>query len=244
MTIGILVTTFNRPEALQRSLPQIAALGCPVLLVDDGGGLIDVTHSESKGREYWAQAEYMSGPYTNVQYLRIPQNRGLACAMNIGLSYWLADSSIEWISYFQDDVDVHPKMLEILSKFQGMSKILTGHDAGEHPSHAPSRIDGIDYSHKWSIRATHIHAHRDFWQSVMPIPTRELGCPKRQGEGRGLGSNADWWIVRDSPHSCQKTKQPIICVPGLVRSFLWKGEDSCWNNTQRAGDDAPLKEYA
>lgn len=223
--IGILVTTYNRVEALKRSLPQIAALGCPVLVVDDGS----------------AETAFYPYDFMNVDYLFMPNNRGLACAMNIGLSYWLADKSIEWISYLQDDVDVHPQTLAVLSRFQSMSQILTGHDAGEHPGHAPGRIENINYKYKWSIRATHMHAHRDFWQSIMPIPTRELGCPKRTGEARGMGSNADWWIVRDSPNSCQKTKQPIICVPGLVRSFLWQGKDSCWNNTQRAGEEPPLR---
>jgi glycosyltransferase involved in cell wall biosynthesis len=228
--IGILVTTYNRPEALARSLPQIAALGARVLLVDDG----------TVGIQPWA----FDINCALVDYLKIPWNRGLACAMNIGLSYWLADKSIEWVSYFQDDCDVHPKTLEILAKFHGESKILTGHDAGEHPGFNSGKLNGIDYIKKMSIRATHIHAHRDFWESIMPIPTRGLGAPKRTGEGRGLGSNVDWWMVRDSPNSCQKTKQPIICAPGLVRSFLWQGKDSCWNNTQKSGEEPPLREYA
>jgi len=228
MTTAILVTTFNRPSALERSLPQIARLGAPVLVVDDGS----VTRW-TRELEKCAIADY----------LYVPRNRGLAAAMNIGLSYWLADKDVRWISYFQDDVDVHPKMLEILSRFQKYSQVLTGHDAGEHRAHKESVVDGVSIKDKWAIRATHVHASASFWRDMMPIPTRELGAPKRQGLGRGLGSDVDWWFVRDSPKSSQKTNRPVLCVPGLVRSFLYKAEDSCWNNPQKAGEEPPLKEW-
>lgn len=68
---------------------------------------------------------------------------------------------------------------------------------------------------------------------MMPFPTNELGTPKRNGSGRGIGSNVDWWFCRDAPNSCQKTKQPILCVPDLVRTFSLKAEDSTWNNAQK-----------
>jgi glycosyltransferase involved in cell wall biosynthesis len=230
MATASLITTFNRPAALARSLRQIVALGAPVLVVDDGS---------SQRREN----EQVCGPY-HANYLFLPGNRGLSAALNIGLAYWMADKSINWISYFQDDVDVHPKTLIEMEQFQnhGLGQhILTGHDAGEHSAYHEQNYLGRLIKFKWSIRATHIHASAEFWKSVFPIPTRELGAPKRNGPGRGLGSNCDWWIVRDSPNSCQKTKRPILCVPGLVRSFLWKAEDSCWNNTQKAGEDLPLR---
>lgn len=227
--IAILVTTKDRPSALARSLPQIAALGAPVLVVDDGSSIADFA--------FYA--------FENVKKLCIPENRGLAAALNIGLSYWLADKSIDWISYFQDDVEVHPRTLEILSQFHGAYKVITGHDAAEHPAYCNLKVaDNPEYDVKlkWSIRATHVHAHRDWWLKQMPFPTRELGAPKKLGpHERGLGSNVDWYFCRDGENSCQKTRTPILCVPGLVRTFLWKAEDSCWNNTQRAGEDAPLR---
>lgn len=34
--VAILMTTYRRPHCLRRSLPQIAALGRPILVVDDG----------------------------------------------------------------------------------------------------------------------------------------------------------------------------------------------------------------
>ena len=230
MTTAILVTTYNRPEALARSLPQIAAPGCPVLVVDDGSSNTAALLNEKICLKYL------------IGYLDLPHNRGLAAAMNIGLSYWLADKDVEWISYFQDDVDVHPKCLEVMRNYRSVAHIMTGHDAMEHQAFESGRMDSQYCKSKWSIRATHIHATREFWQSVMPIPTRELHAPMRtRPNERGFGSNVDWWIVKDSPNSCQKTNRPILCVPGLVRSFLWEGKDSCWNNTQKVGEDAPLR---
>lgn len=228
MTIACLVTTYARPEALARSLPQIAALGAPVLVVDDGSTNI--------------QSCFYDIRCAAVDYLRLPWNRGLACALNVGLSYLLADKSITHISYFQDDTDVHPDCHELLWRLKGKAPLLSGHDAGEHKAIRNGNENGIEYLVKDNIRATHMFASRDFWQSIMPIPTRELGAPKRTKPGeRGHGSNVDWHITQWADNSPKKKNQPIIVVPGLVRSFLWQGEDSCWNNTSKAGEEPPLR---
>ena len=71
--IGIIVTTHNRAEALQRSLPQIVALGAPVLVVDDGSDSAKWTPELIK--------------CAIADYLYVPKNRGLASALNIALSY-------------------------------------------------------------------------------------------------------------------------------------------------------------
>lgn len=176
-----------------------------------------------------------------VDYLYLPGNRGLAAAMNIGLSYWLADKSVDWISYFQDDVDVHPKTLEILSRLHKRGPIMTGHDAAAHASHGLGAFDGIQVKYKWTSAGVHIHASAEFWRGVLPIPTFALGAPKRNGKpGRGTGSNADWWIVRDSPKSSRALGKQILCVPNLVRTFFWKPEDSSWNNSLPTGEEPPL----
>jgi hypothetical protein len=84
-------------------------------------------------------------------------------------------------------------------------------------------------------------ATREGWSRVMPIRSRGLGLPgTRIMDGkRGTGSGVDWWIVRDSPN-----RLPVLCIPGLVRTFAWKAEDSTWLNTQIAGEDAPLSRAA
>jgi hypothetical protein len=230
--VGCLVSTFNRATALRRSLPQIVALGVSTLVIDDAS-------DEPNGEENWNTCLE-----NKVHYLQLPQNRGLAAVLNIGVEYFAADSSVKFINYLQDDTDCVPGLLKIMAKLASHGKLITGHDAGEHPSFKRDKIEGMDVIYKWNCRATHLFASVDFWRSVMPIPTRELGAPKRTGAGRGLGSNVDWWIVKDSPNSCEKTKRPILCVPGLVRSFLHKAQDSCWNNEQKSGEDPPLRSYA
>ena len=69
--VAVAVTTYERPMALARSLPQIVALGAPVLVVDDGSrpeaALINRAACEREG----------------AHYLHLPENRGLPAAMNI-----------------------------------------------------------------------------------------------------------------------------------------------------------------
>lgn len=225
--IGVFLTTYNRPAALARSLPQITAQAARVLVIDDG------SDPSWENEEIAARA--------GALYLRIPENRGLACAMNIGLSYFFADARIQAISYFQDDVDVHPRTLAIMEKLQGRAFLLTGHDAGEHRAYSHMDCFGIAVTMKRSCRATHMHARVNFWRSIYPIPTNEMGTPKKkEGNGRGTGSMVDWWITQRSPRSTGRTMGRLWCVPGLVRTFLHKAEDSCWNNEARAGEDPPL----
>ena len=228
--IGVIVTTYNRPGALKRSLPQIAALGWPVLVVDDG--------SNSECVRANADIIVRHG----ACQLWIPNNRGLASALNVGLSFWLADKRVEWISYFQDDVDVHPDLFRELDKVARETagvRLFTGHDSPDHPAFEKGR--GVVL--KRTCAGVHLHARPEFWAGVMPIPTFELGAPKRvPGRVRGIGSNVDWWIVRDSPQSVANMPvKHIACLPGLVRTFLFKAEDSSWGNAPRCGEDAPLR---
>ena len=230
--IAILVTTYNRPSALARSLPQIAALGPPILVVDDG------TPGEAGGENAFICQKY------GARYMALPSNRGLAAALNMGLAYWLADKSVEWISYFQDDVDAHPKTLEIIGLLAGSQAypIYTGHDAIEHPQCREMVTGSLKIKVKKTCAGVHLHARTEFWKGVMPIPTYQLGAPKRTNGNRtpGIGSNVDWWIVRDGPNSVVKRRQEILCLPDLVRTFLWKAEDSSWNRGRKYGEERPL----
>ncbi len=228
-----LITTYNRPSALERSLPQIARLGIPMLVMDDGSPNPQCEHNfeicQQSGALYW----------------RLPNNRGLAAAMNIGLSYWLADSQVEWISYFQDDVDVHPKCLDIIMQIAPREPnigVFTGHDAVEHPHHRTMRYGKLTAKYKKTCAGLHIHADVKYWKGIMPVPTYQLGAPKRNGNNgaRGIGSNVDWWIVKDSPNSAKKQNKEILCLPGLVRTFYWLGQDSSWNNHRKCGEEPPL----
>lgn len=249
MKIAVVVTTYNRPEALGDTLPQVfeAAKNVQsaneVLVVDDfSERMLDVETVVD------AQLGY-------VRLLRLPGNRGLAGSLGVGIAYWLADPTVDAIAYFQDDVDVHPAVLAIgaavLREFP--HHLFTGNDPNheraaegfdEHPLGKEAGLplgSGIRAWHKASCRGTMMMASRASWSHVMPLRSNGLGFPKRlpgQLENeRGQGSGVDWWIVRDAPHPL-----PVLCVPDLVRIRLWEAKDSTWNNKMRAGADRPLSE--
>ncbi|QKD81952.1 glycosyltransferase [Thermoleptolyngbya sichuanensis A183] len=237
---GVTITTYNRPESLGRSLPQIRQLGAPVVIVDDASSPENAAANQRIADEH------------GVPLIRIPENRGLPNAMNVGIGYWLADPAIDWISYFQDDVDVHPDLFKILEKIQDPVErpILAGRDALEHPTFAKGSIAGYEVLFKRSMPGQHLHAHRDYWAGVMPIPTPYLGAPKPTGGKPGQGADEDWWITAWSPHAIPKRGKYLICVPGLVRSFQITEQGSTWGNiSERQEDgqpiiDAALKELA
>jgi Glycosyl transferase family 2 len=213
---AIVVTTFDRPAALERSLPQVAALGPAVLVVDDGSS----TPAAERNR---CLADAL-----NVRYLRLPDNRGLAGALNVGLAYWLADTRVRWVSYVQDDVDVDPRLLEVLRIVEDPDErpLLTGYDADEHPAERVEIVHGTSVAWKRSTPAVHLHGHVDYWRGVLPIPTEYLGAPRRRWEA----SLEDYWIVNHAPHSLGARGRLVPCVPGLVRTFLWHAADSTWGN--------------
>ncbi len=221
---AILVTTYARPAALQRSLPQIVALGAPVLVVDDGSPAA----AGAANRATCAAA--------GATYLALPENRGLPTALNVGLSVLMADPAVRWISYFQDDVDVSPDALRRLAALEDpcARPILTGYDADEHPPVDEVEIAGAAVKRKRSTAAMHLHAHVDYWAGVMPIPSPYVGAPK----ARAGASMEDWWIVNQAPRSAEQRGLLVACVPGLVRTFLWHRDDSTWDNGNQP--DPPL----
>ena len=216
---AVLVTTYERPAALQRSLPQIVALGAPVLVVDDGSS----ADARAANRAICAAA--------GATYLLLPENRGLPTAQNVGLSVLMADPAVRWISYFQDDVDVRPDALERLAAVEDAEArpIITGYDADDHQPVDQVEIAGLTVKRKRSTPAMHLHAHVDYWAGVMPIPSPYVGAPKPV---RG-SSLEDWWIVNDAPRSAERRGILVVCVPGLVRTFLWHRDDSTWDNENR-----------
>src|SRR5262249_17285986 len=69
---AILVTTFNRPAALERALPQIVRLNAPVLVVDDGSAAPA------------CETNRATCDACGATYLLVPETRGLAAALNVG----------------------------------------------------------------------------------------------------------------------------------------------------------------
>jgi hypothetical protein len=219
-TYAAVITTYNRPEALRRSLPQILGLGIPVVVVDDGSSP-DASQSNQQIIEQH-----------KTPLIRIPNNRGLPNAINVGIEYWLADPDITWISYFQDDIDVNPDLIHILSKIQHPTQrpLIAGRDAAEHPTLETTEIAGYTVLLKRSIPGQHLHAHRDYWRAVLPIPTPYLGAPKTDRGKPGQGADEDWWITAWSPQSVTKQGGYVVCVPDLVTTFYPDADASTWGN--------------
>jgi hypothetical protein len=221
------ISAYNRPWALARTLPQVARLGCPVLVVEDGS-------------EPMHEAAYkkIRAEFPSVHWIAMPENRGIPCAMNTGISYWLADPDIEWISYFEEDVDVHPDLLRRLTVVQHRVErpLLTGRRPPEHPAAGEEEINGVRVLHFHSTSNQHFHAHRDYWSAVLPIP-----APAPDFEGCKKTAYCDWWLASWAPESVCNTGRKIICVPGLVSAFATKAEDSSWGNESEP-DEGLLKE--
>ena len=221
ISYGAVVTTYNRPHCLSRSLPQILALEIPVIVIDDASTLAHRLANQRITSQY------------NVPLIYIPENRGLPNAINVGVNYWLADPSVDWIAYFQDDVDVHPDTIKIFAQIQDSADrpILSGRDAIAHNTFGTDQIAGHDILYKKSMPGIHLHAHRDYWRGVMPIPTPYLGAPKQnKGNPLGQGSDEDWWITAWSPQSITKRGGYITCVPDLIKTFCLTAQESTWGN--------------
>lgn len=216
---AIVVTTYNRPWALERSLPKLLPLGVPILVVNDGS---DPHHSADYQRVY----RQNKGDHLSI--LELPTNRGLACAHNIGISHWLARPGMEWISCFQDDVEADPGILDALALVRHPVErpILSGFASPCHPTLRKETLAGREIHHRHSNSGLHIEAHRSYWERVMPIPSRMLGAPKI-----GLGSDEDWWIISWSPRSIVKQGGTLVCLPGLILNFGMGPELSTWGNS-------------
>jgi len=227
---AVLVTTHDRPDALKRSLPQIARLGLETLVVDDS--------SSSPAAERIAELCRANG----ARRLRIEENRGLPTALNAGISYWLADPGIEWISCFQDDVEVRADAMQVLARVQDerARPLLTGRRDLDHREYGSETIDGLAVLRLRSAPGVHLHGHRDYWRGVLPIPTPYLGAPKPNRGLPGQGADEDFWVTCWSPQSIVKRGGFVICVPGLVRTFASHPSESTWSDRGLPAPDPPL----
>jgi hypothetical protein len=217
---AILMTTFNRPERLRHSLETVAALKAPILVVDDGS---DRRHDAAYAAVYEQFA---------VRALKIPGNRGLSNALTTGLSYWLADPNVHWISYLQDDVEVRADLLTVLAEVQDPTNypLLTGRLDPLHTNHGQVQVNGHQVYLQHMCAGIHLHAHRDYWMKQLPIPTPYFQAPKSWPGVPQRGSDEDWWIAQWGPNSVVKQGKYVAALPGLVRTTTSAAEDSTWKN--------------
>jgi hypothetical protein len=217
------VTTYNRPRALERCLASLSQQQCPIVVVDDGSSEEDAASNRDIARAHGSRL---------VSY---SENRGIAHAINSGVEYWLADPASVWISIFNDDIEVVNETLNRLDKvvrgspFIAADCVYTGYLDPKHPVREKIEIAGEAVTLAWSCPAKHMHAHRSYWQSVLPVPTAYPGAPKPAGGVfKGQGSDADWWIASWAPRAATKRGGHVVVIPGLVSSF--GRESSTWGN--------------
>ncbi len=223
---GVVVTTYNRPRALARTLGALARTGRPLLVVDDRSS------RENRLRNRWLAQR------AGAVSLCLPRNLGLAHATTVGVCHWLAHPDIEWISVFNDDVeadeDVFDRLDVVTRSFaDARSRLFAGHHSALHDSHSADRVNGQQVLLTRSCSGIHLHAHREYWQGVLPVPTTYTGAPKPEaGVFPGQGSDTDWWIACWSPGSAVKNVGEVVVIPGLVSHAA---ERSTWDSGQESG---------
>jgi hypothetical protein len=230
----VLMTTYNRPAHLARALETIAPLKAPILLVNDGSS---PEHAES----YHAMTKKFG-----VRVLNLPDNRGLSAALNMGLSYWLADPGVEWICYLQDDVEVRPDLLKVLSRVQDREKypLLAGRHNPADKIYGEEEINGCQVLLQRMCPGIHLHAHRDYWEKMLPIPTAYFQAPRRWPDAPPRGADEDWWISQWSPRSVVKQGHYIAVLPGLVRTTSILASESTWGNPGEIEPPLPTPQFS
>ena len=206
---GILITTYNRPQFLERLLKQLQDRNEEILVVNDG--------SDEKYRSHYEQ---IKRDFPQVIYIDNPENRGLVYSLNTGFGYFLADPETEWVHYFQDDVIIDPQIFDITQKVADKNKypVITGLHHGPHKIFGKEKIAGVEVLKLLSAPALHLLLHRQYLTDNLPIPNPYLGAPKRDKGKPGQGSDADWWLLSWSPKSIVKRGGYIIAIPGLVKT--------------------------
>ncbi|MEJ0069145.1 MAG: hypothetical protein WDO24_10935 [Pseudomonadota bacterium] len=102
-------------------------------------------------------------------YLFVPGNRGLPTALNCGLSYFLADDGVTWISTFNDDVAVDPALYQVLAKLEATREfpLMTGYLSPHHTVFGTRVVGGHEVQLLRSMPGQHIHAARDYWRGIL-----------------------------------------------------------------------------
>lgn len=230
----ILMTTYNRPDRLGLSLQSISALNAPILVVNDG----------SDPKHVSAYAEICKTH--NVRVLNLPDNRGLPTALNMGLGYWLADPKVEWICYLQDDVEVRPDLLVALARVQDAEKfpLLTGRVNDLHKIYGETEVNGQQVLLQRMSPGIHLHAHRSYWEKMLPIPSPYFQSPRKWPGEPQRGADEDWWISLWSPHSVVKQGKYVAVLPGLVRTTTVLPAESTWGNPGMPDPPLPPPRYS
>lgn len=102
--VSVIITTYKRPELLNRSLRSALNQTYPnieVLVVDDN----NPDSSARKETEVLLKEKFVS--YDNLRYLKMPENGGACAARNKGVS----EAEGEFIHFLDDDDEMHPEKI-------------------------------------------------------------------------------------------------------------------------------------
>jgi len=210
--VGILITTYNRPDALIKLLHQLKNRPEEILIVNDGSD-----------EQYRSQYEHIKKLFPHFTYIDNPKNVGLVFSMNTGFSYFLSDPDIEWIHYFQDDVlieddDFFEKTMLIAD--QKERPVVTGIYSKPHKIFLKTKYNDIEVYLLRSIPSLHFLVHRKYLSDNMPIPNPYVGAPKPDKGKPGQGADEDWWLFSWSPKSIVKRDKYIVAIPDLCKTDM------------------------
>lgn len=217
--IGILITTYNRPEHLIKLLAQLKNRQKDILVVNDGSS-----------EEYFEQYQQIKQKYNEVTYIDNSKNMGLVFSLNTGFSFFLSDPDIEWIHNLQDDIIIKDNLFEETQKIadKNLYPVVTGIYQEQHPIAKKTKIKDIEVYLLRSTGAWHFMAHRQYLMENLPIPNPYVGAPKPDLGKPGQGSDADWWLFSWSPNAVIKKDKYIACIPGLCYTDM-SAELSTWD---------------
>lgn len=208
---GILITTYNRPDFLEKLLKRLKNRPEEIVVVNDGSG--------EKFRDYYHR---IKRDFPQVVFIDNPKNMGLVYSLNTGFAYFLADPDTEWVHYLQDDVIFDDKLFDLSAKVADKEKfpVVTGLQREPHKIFGTETVNGVEVLLLRSAPAHHWLVHRQYLMDNMPIPNPYPGAPKPDRGRPGQGSDADWWLLSWSPKSIVKKGGYIAAIPGLVRTDM------------------------
>ncbi len=193
--------------------------------IDFNGTPADLFMTEALGVKDGRSADYFFhskervglGPTVNrVLYHLISLNEWWESSPESGA----ADKVAPYIVYCQDDLFYKPNWLPTLAKrFHEFGKrralgFASGLECIEHPVRETLQ-DGSLY--KDHIRAAHMMAKREYWKSMLPIPSVDGETGRaRAMPNNGMGSGVDWHFIRQHENSVEKTGRTCLVMPGLV----------------------------
>ncbi|HFS67574.1 MAG TPA: glycosyltransferase [Flavobacteriia bacterium] len=209
---GILITTYNRPEALIKLLNQLKDRAEEILIINDG--------SDERFIRQYSQIKEQFPKFT---YMDNPKNMGLVFSMNTGFSYFLSDPEVHWIHYIQDDVIIEDNaFFEKTRQIADKDKypVVTGIYREPHKIFNKSTINGQEVYLLRSIPAQHFLVHRLYLSENMPIPNPYVGAPKPDKGKPGQGADEDWWLFSWSPKSIVKRGGYVVSIPNLCSTDM------------------------